>query len=127
MAKRKFVYHGSKRMVSQSKTYAAADTGTQVLDIDNVDLIKIATVASAGGADVKLNIANPYVGQLVYIDFDSNDACDTLVVEINGTSSSVDIANAITANQRSLSVVMVLDDDSGSEKGSQELLNANIT
>lgn len=125
--RRKYVLHGSKRKVSQSKVYVAADTGTQNLVVSNVDLIKIATVASSGGADVKLNITDVYEGQIVYVDFDSNDACDTLVITLNGTASSVDIVTAITANQRSLSRVVVLDAASGAEKGSQSLDNAQIT
>ena len=127
MARRKFIHHGSKRKAFKSKSYVAADCGAQALDIGDADLIKIATVASSCGVQLTVNLTDIYEGQEVYIDFDSNDACDTLTVELNGTSSSVDIVTAITANQRSLSRVVVLDTVSGSEKGSQSLDNAQIT
>lgn len=126
MAKRKNVHHGSKRMAAKSKAFTASTVGAQSFDVSDADLIKVSTVASACGTQVTVNITDIYEGQTVHVDFDSNDACDTLVVTLNGTSSSVDIATAVTANQRSLSRVVVLDSASESEKGSQELANGNI-
>lgn len=127
MAKRKFVHHGSIRKQFSSKAYVAGDAGAQTLDVDNVDLVKISTVASACGVQLTLNIAGLYEGQEIYVDFDSNDACDTLTIELNGTACSVDVVTAITGNQRSLSRVVVLDTTDAAEKGSQSLDNADIT
>lgn len=123
MTKRKFVHHGSRRKASKA---FSPSTGTQSIDVSNVDLIKILT---AGGSTTALtiNITDVYEGQEIYVDLDSKIAGDTLVVTLNGTASSVDVVTAITANQRSLSRVMVLDVTSGSEKGSQSLDNAAIT
>lgn len=127
MSKRKYIHHGSKRKVAKSKAYVAADAGAQSFAVSDADLVKISTEASTGGVQVTLNLACVYEGQEVYVDFNSADACDTLTITLNGTSSSVDVVTAITANQRSLSRVVVLDATGGSEKGSQSLDNAAIS
>jgi len=123
MARRKNVHHGSRRKVSKT---VSPSTGTQSVDISDADLIKITT---AGGSTTALtiNLTDIYEGQEVYIDLDSTIAGDTLTVTLNGTASSVDVVTAITANQRSLSRVVVLDTTDGSEQGSQSLDNAAIT
>jgi FKBP-type peptidyl-prolyl cis-trans isomerase 2 len=123
MSKRKHVHHGSKRKVAKSISPA---TGTQSANASGADLIKITTAGGSTTA-LTLNITDVYEGQEVYIDFNSQIAGDTLVVTLNGTASSVDVVTAITANQRSLSRVVVLDAASGAEKGSQSLDNADIT
>lgn len=127
MAKRKYIHHGSKRKEFESKSYTACDAGAQSLDISDVDLVKIATVASTGGVQLTLCVVDIYEGQEVLIDWDSNDACDTITVKLNGTASSVDVATAATANQRNLLRLVVLDTADGSEKGSLSSLNADIT
>lgn len=127
MSKRKYVHHGEKRKVVKSKAYAAACAGAQTLYFSDADLLKISTVASCCGVQITVCVSDIYPGQEFLIDLDSNDACDTLTVKLNGTSSSVDVATAPTYNQRNLLKVVVLDVTDGSEKGSLSSLNADIT
>ena len=125
--RRKFIYHGSRRATSETKTYVAGDAGAQSFSINNIDLFKIVTVASCCGVLLALCVSDIYEGQRILIDWDSNDACDTITVTLNGTASSVDVATSPTANQRNLLELVILDDADAAEKGSLSSLNANIT
>ena len=123
MAKRKHVHHGSRRKVR--KVLAISGTGAQALSVQDADIVKMTTAGGSTTA-VTLSITDAYAGQHILIDFDSNIAGDTLVVTVNGAASSVDVVTAITANQRNLVEVYILDADSGSEKGSLEAVNVNV-
>lgn len=129
MARRKHVHHGSKRKVTKSFSFVAADgvaCATRSIDVSDADLIKIVTVDSDCGVQLTVNLTDIYEGQVVFIDFDSNDASDCLVVTLNGTACSVDEPTGLTANQRGIGRVIVLDVASGSEQGSHIIENADI-
>ena len=129
MARRKHIHHGSKRKASKSFTFVAADGAacvTRSIDVSDADLIKIVTVASDCGVQLTVNLTDIYEGQVVYIDFTSGDASDCLVVTLNGTACSVDEPSGLTAGNRGIGRVVVLDVDSGSEQGSHIIENADI-